>query len=200
MPAPSSAITGATSTVLTPCTAAIDDACVAATRRWLERAVIGLNLCPFANAVYRKKQIRFAVTAAADADELLNELGHELLLLAQADPAELETTLLIHPDTMNGFVDYHFFIAEADAALRNLGFDGIFQIASLHPAYEFAGSLQDDIENFTNRSPYPTLHLLRESSIDRAVAAFPHAAAIFYRNIATMRRLGHEGWRELWFV
>ena len=173
---------------------------LADTRRWLERAVIGLNLCPFAKSVFVRKQIRFALTAAGTADELLAELEHELRLLEHADPAELDTTLLIHPQVMRDFLDYHFFLAEADALTRKLGYEGVFQIASLHPQYEFAGSEADDIANYTNRSPYPTLHLLRESSIDRAVAAFPDAAEIFGRNVETMERLGHEGWRRLWLV
>ena len=189
-----------TTGVLTPAPTAFDAECIAATRRWLERAVIGLNLCPFAHAVYRKKQIRFAVTAATSADELLAELANELQRLSQVETAQLETTLLIHPLVMSEFIDYHFFLAEANAALANLGFAGVFQIASLHPAYEFAGSATDDIENCTNRAPHPTLHLLRESSIDRAVAAFPQAAVIYDRNIATMRKLGHQGWRELWLA
>ena len=171
---------------------------VTSTRRWLERAVIGLNLCPFAKAVYAKRQIRYAVTGAATAEELLAELQRELDLLARASPDEVETTLLIHPRAMADFIDFHFFLQEADAAIRNLGHEGVLQIASFHPAYEFAGSAADDLANCTNRSPYPTLHLLREASIDRAVAAFPDAAAIYERNIATLRKLGQEGWRRLW--
>ena len=171
-----------------------------ATQRWLERAVIGLNLCPFAKSVFVKKQIRYALTAATGPDELLAELEQELNLLANTEPAELETTLLIHPQVMTDFIDFHFFLAEADALIRNLGYEGVFQIASLHPQYEFAGSQPDDIANFTNRAPYPTLHLLRESSIDRAVAAFPDAADIFERNIETMERIGHAGWQKLWLT
>jgi hypothetical protein len=171
---------------------------VAATQVWLERAVIGLNLCPFAKAVHVKQQIRYAVTAAQSADELLAELAQELQLLAATDPKVLDTTLLIHPQAMGEFLDFHFFLAEADALIRNQGFDGVFQIASLHPHYEFAGSAPDDIENYTNRAPYPMLHLLREASIDRAVAAFPDAADIFEKNIETLNRLGHQGWRRLW--
>ena len=187
--------------VLKPCAdpAAADEVLIA-TERWLERAVIGFNLCPFAKSVFVKKQVRYALTAAGDADELLGELEHELNLLATTDPTELDTTLLIHPQAMTDFLDYHFFLAEADALLKNLGYEGVFQIASLHPQYEFAGSDPDDIANFTNRSPFPTLHLLRESSIDRAVAAFPDAADIFERNIETMEKLGHEGWRKLWLA
>ncbi len=173
---------------------------LAHTRRWLERAVIGLNLCPFAKGVFVKKQIRYAVTAAVTADELLAELEQELSLLEKTDPATLDTTLLIHPRAMTDFLDYHFFLAEADALNRKLGFEGVFQIAGLHPRYEFAGSAPEDIANHTNRSPYPMLHLLRESSIDRAVAAFPDAAEIFERNVETLEKLGHEGWRKLWLV
>jgi hypothetical protein len=168
------------------------------TKTWLERAVIGLNLCPFAKSVFVKKQVRYALTAASNADELLAELEHELNLLLATPAEQLDTTLLIHPRAMTDFLDYHFFIAEAVALIRNLDFEGVFQIASLHPKYEFAGSETDDIANFTNRSPYPTLHLLRESSIDRAVAAFPDAERIFERNIETMERLGQAGWKKLW--
>ncbi|MBL0352427.1 MAG: DUF1415 domain-containing protein [Dechloromonas sp.] len=171
---------------------------IAATQGWLERAVIGLNLCPFAKAVHVKRQIRYAVTGAQTADELLAELEHELQILAATDPEMLDTTLLIHPEVMGDFLDFHFFLAEADATIRRLELDGVIQIASLHPQYEFAGSNADDIDNYTNRAPYPTLHLLREASIDRAVAAFPDTADIFERNIETLRKLGQKGWRRLW--
>ena len=167
------------------------------TQDWLERAVIGLNLCPFAKSVFVKKQVRYALTAASTADDLLAELEHELKRLASTPATQLDTTLLIHPMVMCRFIDFHFFLAEVDALIRNLDFEGVFQVASLHPQYEFAGSEPEDIANYTNRSPYPTLHLLRENSIDRAVAAFPHAETIFERNIATMEALGHEGWRKL---
>jgi hypothetical protein len=171
---------------------------IASTQRWLELAVIGLNLCPFAKAVHVKRQIRYAVSAATTADELLAELRHEIELLEKADPEEIDTTLLIHPQALNDFIDYHVFLKQADVAIRNLGHEGRLQIASFHPAYEFAGSAPDDIANFTNRSPYPMLHLLREASVDRAVAAFPDAATIYERNIDTLRRLGHDGWQRLW--
>jgi hypothetical protein len=171
---------------------------VATTQRRLARAVIGLNLRPFAKAVHVKKRIRYAVTAAQTADELLAELEHELLLLAQTNPEDIDTTLLIHPQVMGEFLGFNFFIAEAEALIRNLDLEGVIQIASLHPHYQFAGSGPDDIENYTNRSPYPTLHLLREASIDRAVEAFPDAATIFEKNIETLQQLGHEGWQKLW--
>ena len=186
------------SDVLTPFDdAATTAAAIASTQRWLERAVIGLNLCPFAKAVYVKGQIRYAVTAATTAEELLAELRHELEMLGQANPEEVETTLLIHPQAMTDFIDFHFFLREADAMVRNLGYEGNLQLASFHPFYEFADNAPDDIANCTNRSPHPMLHLLREASIDRAVAAFPDAATIYKRNIETLRRLGHDGWRQL---
>lgn len=185
--------------VLNPLADAAEKAAIiAATQRWLERAVIGLNLCPFAKSVHVKQQIRYAISAASDADQLLAELEHEFQLLTDTDPKQLDTTLLVHPRVMGNFLDYHFFLAETDALLKRLELDGIYQIASLHPQYEFAGTDPDDIENVTNRSPYPTLHLLRESSIDRAVAAFPDAESIYERNIETVRRLNHEGWKRLW--
>jgi hypothetical protein len=171
---------------------------ITSTQRWLERAVIGLNLCPFAKAVHVKRQIRYAVTAATTADALLAELRHEIKLLGRADPDEIDTTLLIHPHALNDFIDYNLFLTRADVAIRNLGQEGSVQIASFHPAYEFAGSASGDIANCTNRSPHPMLHLLREASIDRAVAAFPEAAVIYERNIETLRQLGDVGWRRLW--
>lgn len=183
-----------------PCARGEADSIIAATRRWLERAVIGLNLCPFAKAAYVKQQIRFAVTAAETRDELLAELAQELDLLARANPQQVDTTLLIHPRVLTGFIDYHLFLPDANAAIRRASLDGIIQVATFHPEYEFAGSKPDDIENCTNRSPYPMLHLLRESSVARAVAAFPDAATIVDRNIAMLRELGHEGWRRLWLA
>ena len=170
---------------------------IAATRHWLEVAVIGLNLCPFAKAVHVKQQIRYAVTQASNADDLLAVLRDELSLLAKADANELDTTLLIHPQALTDFTDYTAFLRQADRLLRKEGHEGVLQIASFHPAYEFAGSDPDDIENCSNRSPFPMLHLLREDSIERAVAAFPDAGEIYERNIETLRRLGHQGWRGL---
>lgn len=168
-----------------------------ATRQWLERAVIGLNLCPFAKGVHLKQQIRWVESAATDAVALLDELVHELRLLADADPEAIETTLLVHPRVLTDFGDYNDFLDIADAALEALGLDGTLQVASFHPDYRFEGSAADDIDNATNRSPHPTLHLLREASIDRAVESFPDADGIYERNIETLRRLGPEGWRRL---
>jgi uncharacterized protein len=172
-------------------------AIIAATKQWIERAVIGLDLCPFARAVHLQGRIRYVVSAAASPEELLADLRGELQALAAADPAETETTLLVHPDALADFLDYNDFLGVADEAVARLGLTGILQIASFHPRYRFAGTGLDDIENYTNRSPYPMLHLLREASVERAVAAFPEAAGIYEKNIATLRRLGHPGWRAL---
>ena len=170
---------------------------VARTRQWLERAVIGLNLCPFAKAVYVKEQIRYAVSRAETPEALLADLTTEFQALVAADAAAIDTTLLIHPQVLTDFLDYNDFLGVADAAVAELGLEGVLQIASFHPQYRFADAGPDDVENYTNRSPYPMLHLLREASVDRAVAAFPDAAEIYERNMETLRRLGHEGWSRL---
>ena len=167
------------------------------TQIWLEKAVIGLNLCPFAKAVQIKEQIRYFVSEARTPEDLLQDLIRELEFLAEANPEKLETTLLIHPFIMTNFLDYNDFLDVADGTLEELDLDGILQIASFHPDYQFADTMPDDIENFTNRSPYPTLHLLREESIDKAVLAFPDADAIYEKNIQTMSALGVEGWHKL---
>jgi hypothetical protein len=172
-------------------------AIIAATKQWIEKAVIGLDLCPFAGAVHLQGRIRYVVSPAASPEELLPDLRGELRTLAAADPAETETTLLIHPEALADFLDYNDFLGVADEAVARLGLRGVLQIASFHPRYRFAGTGPDDIENYTNRSPYPMLHLLREASVERAVAAFPEAAGIYEKNIATLRRLGHPGWRAL---
>jgi len=174
-----------------------NDAVVAATREWIEKAVIGLNLCPFAKAVYVKEQVRYVVSTARDVDTLLNDLSIELAFLRNADPAKTDTTLLIHPQVLDDFLDYNDFLDLADAAIEALGLDGRLQAASFHPDYQFAGTQPDDVTNFTNRSPYPTLHLLREESVERAVAAFPEASDIFENNMRTLNQLGVTGWRAL---
>ncbi|SHH83742.1 DUF1415 domain-containing protein [Pollutimonas bauzanensis] len=177
--------------------AAEDDAAVlAATRHWLVRAVIGLNLCPFAKSVYMKEQIRYVVSRAQSDQEVLDELAAELLYLAGADPALVDTSLLILPRALPDFADYNDLLPRAQRAVKRARLNGVLQIAGFHPRYQFSGSAPDDIENHSNRSPYPILHLLREDSIARGVQAFPDAAAIYERNQQTLRRLGHEGWRQ----
>ncbi|WP_256077474.1 DUF1415 domain-containing protein [Massilia sp. YIM B04103] len=177
--------------------AAERDAVIAATEEWLEKAVIGLNLCPFAKSVHVKKQVRYVVSEATTPEELLEQLMDELQLLADTEPEKVDTTLLIHPHVLSDFEDYNEFLDVADAALEDMQLVGELQVASFHPDYQFADTEKDDIGNYTNRSPYPTLHLLREDSIDRAVEAFPEAEDIFEKNIETMEKLGHEGWAKL---
>lgn len=167
------------------------------TQRWLERAVIGLNLCPFARAVYASGQIHFAVTPAASAGALLDQLEIEAKALLAQEPQVRDTTLLIAPAAFAEFADFNDFLALADIHLRLLGLQGQLQIASFHPRYCFAGAPVADIANATNRAPYPTLHLLREASVSRAVAAHPDTAAIVTRNLQTLQSLGHAGWLAL---
>ena len=181
----------------TPAPAVTDSDAIEATRRWLERAVIGLNLCPFAKAVHVRGQIRWVLSDATTPEALLETLGEELLWLRDTSAEEVDTTLLIHPQVLTDFLDYNDFLETADALVESLGLDGVLQVASFHPDYQFAGSAPDDVENFTNRSPCPTLHLLREDSVSRAVEAFPDPEVIVERNVETLRKLGADGWRDL---
>ena len=167
------------------------------TRGWLERAVIGLNLCPFAKAVYVKGQIHYAVCGAVEPADVLGQLAEELRALVALDADLRDTTLLIMSNCLHEFLDFNDFLSRANALLRKLRLDGIVQIASFHPRFQFADAAQDDIANFSNRSPYPMLHLLREASVERAVAAFPQAEAIFEKNIQTLTALGAQGWAAL---
>jgi hypothetical protein len=169
-----------------------------ATRLWLTEAVIGLNLCPFAKGVHVKDQIRYVVSAATTREALQADLLAELMHLDQADPALLDTTLLIHPHVLQDFLDFNDFLSVVDQTVLDADLEGVLQVASFHPQFQFGDAGPDDIENHTNRSPYPVLHLLREASIDRAVAAYPEAEDIYERNMATLRGLGLEGWRRLW--
>ena len=171
---------------------------VAAMREWIDKAVIGLNLCPFAKAVYVKNQVRFVVSTARHLDGLLEDLDRELDFLAAADPEDIDTTLLIHPTLLPDFLDFNDFMQLAEAAVDEHGLDGVIQIASFHPHFQFEGTAPDDLGNYTNRAPFPTLHLLREASIARAVAAFPEAETIYQRNIETLQKLGRAGWQALW--
>lgn len=170
---------------------------IALTRKWLERAVIGLNLCPFAKGVHVKGQIRYVVSAARTDEALLDDLERELQFLTAADAADVDTTLLIAPDVLSDFADFARFLDLVEVVLRTHGLTGILQVASFHPHYVFAETAPDDVANFTNRAPYPILHLLREASLSKATAAFPDAADIYERNIETLNKLGLEGWRAL---
>jgi hypothetical protein len=169
---------------------------IEATRHWLTRAVIGLNLCPFAKSVHVKDQIRYALSEARTLEDVLADLERELRHLAETDPEQIDTTLLIVPHALGDFTDYNDALYFADSLLKQLGLEGELQIASFHPMYQFDGTEPDAIENYTNRAPYPIFHLLREASIERAVDAFPDAADIYERNMETLRRLGHAGWQE----
>ncbi len=170
---------------------------MADTRRWLERAVIGLNLCPFAKAALARQQVHFAATQADEPPGILADLERELDALLALDARERDTTLLVIPRGMEDFLSFHDLARRAERLVRKRGLEGVVQVASFHPRFVFAGSDEDDIANFTNRAPHPILHLLREQSMDRAVAAFPDAAAIYEANMATLRRLGAEGWNAL---
>jgi hypothetical protein len=175
-----------------------DDDVIAAMRQWIEKAVIGLNLCPFARAVYVKNQVRFVVSRAPHLDGLLEDLDRELDFLAAADPEAVDTTLLIHPTLLPDFPGFNDFLQLAEAAVGENELEGVIQLASFHPHFQFEGTAPDDMGNFTNRAPFPTLHLLREASIERAVAVFPEAETIYTRNIETLEALGHAGWNALW--
>ncbi len=170
---------------------------IAATREWIEKAVIGLNLCPFAKSVYVKNQIRIVVSSARHIDGFLEDLDRELDHLAEVDPEVTDTTLLIHPTLFPDFLDFNDVHQIADEAVVEHDLEGVIQIASFHPQYQFEGTEPDDITNYTNRAPFPTLHLIREESLDRAVEAFPEAETIYERNMETLRKLGLAGWLAL---
>ncbi len=170
---------------------------IAETRKWLEQIVIGLNLCPFAKAVYVKDQVRFVLSDATTAEALVEELAEELVLLRDTPAEQIDTTLIVHPQMLTDFLDYNDFLDNADAAIEALDLQGILQVASFHPQYQFEGTAPDDVSNYTNRAPYPTLLLLREDSVERAVAAFPDPDVIVERNIETLDKLGVEGWTRL---
>lgn len=174
-----------------------DDLAISRTRRWLEHAVVGLNLCPFAKAVMAKGQVHFAVTGASSWDDLLAALEQEVDSLLACTPEQRDTTLLIAPLALPDFFEFNGFMGEAERLLDRRGLDGVLQLAHFHPQFEFSGADPDDIAHFTNRTPYPTLHLLRADSIARAVQAFPDASAIYDTNIAILRRMGPEGWARL---
>lgn len=174
-----------------------DEQVIARTRRWLEEAVIGLNLCPFARAVYLRDRVRLVVSQARHLDDLLDELDRELQLLARTPAEQVETTLIVHPTLFPDFLDFNDFMALAEAAPADQGLEGVIQLASFHPQYQFEGTEPDDVSNCTNRSPFPTLHLLREDSVEKAVATLEDPDVIFEENIRTLQRMGPEGWRAL---
>lgn len=173
-------------------------AVVGATRTWLERAVIGLRLCPFAEAPLRASRIAFHVSNAVSDAELLTDLRGELQWLSETNSFDCETSLLIHPNALTNFLEYNDFLEVCDAAVEEMELEGVLQVASFHPQYQFADSAPDSIENYTNRSPFPMLHVLREDSIENALKTVPEPEEIYRKNIRTMSRLGLEGWQKLW--
>ena len=174
-----------------------DEEVLGKTRHWLEAVVIGLNLCPFAKAVYVKKQVRLVVSHARHADDLLEELDRELDLLVATPAEEIDTTLLIHPTLFEDFLDFNDFLEVAEGVVDEHELEGVVQLVSFHPQFQFDGTEPDAISNYTNRAPFAILHLLREDSVERAVVAFPQTDAIFEQNIATLEKLGHAGWKAL---
>ena len=167
------------------------------TQKWLMEAVIGLNLCPFAKAVVVKDRVRYRVCLSSVSQDVLQMLADELQFLVSADASVVETTLLIAPYALSDFLDFNEFLGECNTLLESQGLEGELQVADFHPDYQFAGEAPDAMGHFTNRAPYPTLHLLRESSLDEAVAVYPDAALIFERNIASLESLGVQGWADL---
>ena len=172
-------------------------AVIADTRRWVDLVVVGLNLCPFARRVFSGELIRYAVTTATDTEALRAALTDELIALANTPRDRIETTLLIHPLALDDFLDYNDFLADADLLVDGLGFSGTIQIASFHPRYQFAGTRPDAVENYSNRSPYPMLHLLREDSVSEVNENPEVMAGIPERNIATLKALGLKRVREM---
>ncbi|HHW4678669.1 MAG TPA: DUF1415 domain-containing protein [Xylella sp.] len=177
-------------------TAAIADP-LTLTRQWIERVVIGLNLCPFAKAVYIKEQLRLVLSEATTPEALLEEFSKESLLLRDTPDEHIDTTLIVHPKVLTNFLDYNDFLDTVDTMIQTLNLEGVLQVASFHPKYQFHGTAPDDIGNYTNRTPYPALHLLREASVNHAVAACPDPDIIVQRNLQTLKRLGHTGWQQV---
>jgi hypothetical protein len=172
-----------------------DENAVRSVRQWVETLVVGMNLCPFAKRELVKNRVRFVTTTSTTEEQLLMALQAELELL-NTDPS-VETTLLIHANLLQDFHDYNGFLGYADSLLVEMGLEGIYQIASFHPHYQFDGTNPDDAENYTNRSPYPMLHLIREASLERAIADYPAVDQIPVRNVALMNELGQEKLQEL---
>lgn len=174
------------------------DTVLAATRHWIEKAVIGLNLCPFARAVYVKNQVRIVVSTARHLDAFLDDLDRELDLLVNTPAEEIDTTLLVHATLFPDFEVFNDFLNVVDDVVAEHELDGVIQVAPFHPLFQFEGTAPDDVTNATNRAPFPTLHLLREDSVERAIeTAGGDADAIVERNLQTLRDLGADGWRAL---
>jgi hypothetical protein len=172
------------------CAPVNDQVVVEHTRRWISSFVIGLGLCPFARPVFDAGRILYAISHSRDENALSNDLASELHLLRASPSTQIETTLLIHPHVLGNFLDYNDFLGVVDQLLEELRLRGIIQVASFHPHYRFTGTEPNAAENYTNRSPYPMLHLLRETSVSQV--ASDEVLKIPRRNIETMRNLGQE--------
>lgn len=168
---------------------------ISATRNWVDTVVVGLNFCPFAKRELVKGRVRFTVCEATNEEELLQHLQQELQRLD--NEPDLETTLLIHPYALGDFMRYNEFLEQANSLLVVLDREGVYQVASFHPHYQFAGTGLDDAENYTNRSPYPMLHLLREASLEVAIDHYPNVDDIPDRNIELTQKLGVQKMRVL---
>ena len=162
------------------------------TRRWISSIVIGLNLCPFAQRVFSSDRIRYVVTDALDESALLEVLAGELKLLASTPMECVETTLLIHPRVLGEFLAYNEFLGAAELLIEDVGLRGIIQLASFHPDYQFAATEPGAVENYTTRSPYPMLHLLREDSVTQVANGPIDLDAIPRHNIETLKSLGKK--------
>lgn len=178
-------------------TAVSDEIVISKTKEWLEKAVIGLNLCPFAKAVYVKNQVRITVSHAKHLDAFLEDIDAEFEYLKECDPETTETSLLVHPTLFEDFFIFNDMLDLAEGIIEEHGLEGTWQIAPFHPLFQFEGTQVGDIENYTNRSPFPTLHFIREAGIEDAMKNFPDAATIFERNIKKLEALGHQGWQDL---
>jgi hypothetical protein len=167
-----------------------DESVISSVRQWVESVVVDLNLCPFAKRELVKSRVRFAVTEVSTEGQLLIALQAELELLNN-EPS-VETTLLIHPNVLQSFYDYNQFLNYVDGLLAQLKLEGIYQVASFHPDYQFADTDPSDVENYTNRSPYQMLHLIREESLELAIASYPDVDDIPERNKKLMKSLGED--------
>lgn len=167
------------------------------TKNWIETVVIGLNLCPFAGKPFREDKIRYVLQATPDLTHLMDKVVIEATTLANDQTNDIETTLIIHPDLLNDFYDYLDFVDYVNESLEGLGLEGVIQVASFHPDYQFEGTQASDPENYTNRSPYPMVHLIKEASVSKAVDTYPDIESIPDNNIQTMNDLGIEGIQDL---
>jgi hypothetical protein len=169
-----------------------EDPVIAITRRWIDKVVVGLGLCPFAEPSISSGRFRMTVCGTRDLQVLCKALIDELMFLQTDSGRKIDSVLLIHPHALNDFEQYNDFLDLCDQILADLSLVGEFQLASFHPQYRFAGSAAEDLGNYTNRSPYPALHVLRESSVARAVGEHPGTESIPENNVRRLETLGKQ--------